>query len=118
MIDGGGRKKNLSGLTYFGAKWCGFCQEFNPTWNKLNKVLKGLPIKTNKVDIDKYKHLTKKYKVDSFPSVVYIKKDGKGMYRFDKKRTIANLLKFCKQCKTKENGKKSSRKSSRKSGRK
>ncbi len=114
MINGGGRKKNLSGLTYFGAKWCGFCQEFNPTWNKLNKVLKGLPIKTNKVDIDKYKHLTKKYKVDSFPSVVYIKKDGKGMYRFDKKRTIANLLKFCKQCKTKENGKKSSRKSSRK----
>ena len=30
MILEAGAKKKLSGLTYFGAKWCGFCKEFNP----------------------------------------------------------------------------------------
>ena len=103
-LEGSG-KKNLSGLTYFGAKWCGFCNEFNPTWTKLNKLLKGLPIKASKIDVDKHKDLLKKYKIDSFPSVVYIKKDGNGMYRFNKKRTIANLLKFCKECNKRDNSK-------------
>jgi thioredoxin-like negative regulator of GroEL len=100
-LEAGG-KKAISGLTYFGAKWCGFCNEFNPTWSKLNKLLKGLPINATKVDVDKHKKLLKKYKIDSFPSVIYIKKDGKGMYRFNKKRTISNLLKFCKECKQRD----------------
>ena len=102
MILEAGDKKKLCGLTYFGAKWCGFCKEFNPTWSKLNKLLKGIPVKSSRVDVDKHKALLKKYKIDSFPSVIYVKEDGKGMYRFNKKRTISNLLKFCKECKNKE----------------
>ena len=96
----GGKKKNISGLTYFGADWCGFCNEFNPTWKKLNKLLKDLSIKTNKIDVDNNKDLVKKYKVKSFPTIIYVKKKGKGVYRFDEKQTrnIKNILKFCKKC--------------------
>ncbi len=40
IMTGGGNKDDKKTLALFKAEWCGHCQAFKPTWNKLKNEMK------------------------------------------------------------------------------
>lgn len=65
------------GVVYeFTASWCGPCQQMSPMVSRLER--QGLPIK--KIDVDKYRAFSAKYKITSIPAFVLVI-DGKEAQR-------------------------------------
>jgi len=66
-------------LAFFYTDWCGFCQRFAPTFNKITKdkrIKQNFAIAfINCERPDNRKHV-EKYQVKGFPTVYVIKKDG------------------------------------------
>lgn len=80
-------------LIYFSMNGCGHCQAFNPEWDELvakvakDELLKG-KITMLKLDSED----ARKYGVDRFPTVMFVKGDEKVEYEGD--RTAAALSEF------------------------
>jgi len=67
----------LEGLVVadFWASWCPPCREMNPIFKKVSEEMKE---KANflKIDVDSHDALSKKYKIESIPTILILK-DGK-----------------------------------------
>ena len=64
-------------LHYFSADWCGYCKEFNPTWNQLVKTNKKKNIEFKKHSItDENENLLQIYNIQSFPTLLLVKNNG------------------------------------------
>lgn len=65
MIGG----SNMNTIYLFKAEWCGHCQGFKPTWEKLQNKLSN---KINFVtyDSEKDSSLMEKYKIKGFPTLI------------------------------------------------
>jgi thioredoxin 1 len=72
--------KNRIVLVDFWATWCGPCRMMAPVLNDVSKELTGNK-HVGKVDIEKYQHLAKKYKVKSIPTMILLK-NGQEINRF------------------------------------
>ena len=70
---------------------CGYCEKFERTWNKLvnnyNKKIKFM-----KINGPDNTRMSKKYKINSYPTLVLIK--NKSFKIFKNKRTYENLKQF------------------------
>ena len=70
-------QKNKHTLHYFSADWCGYCKEFNPTWNQLVKTNKKKNIEFKKHSItDENENLLQMYNIQSFPTLLLVKNNG------------------------------------------
>ena len=52
------------------APWCGHCQQLEPTWEKLAKILKGV-VKVGAVNADEEKQLGGQYQIQGFPTIKF-----------------------------------------------
>ena len=106
----GGKKKKKKKLTkkkdkkekhlfyYFSTDWCGYCKAFNKTWNqvvKSHKEKKTIQFKKF-IITDENEDLLHLYAIQSFPTLLLIKKNGERIY-YDKdsreKEKIESFLK-------------------------
>jgi thioredoxin len=62
-------------VVYFWASWCGPCNKFNPTFEKLAVAHQGR-VKFCKVDVDAEEELAKMYQITGIPTIVILK-EGK-----------------------------------------
>ena len=88
-------KGNKPVLVDFYATWCGPCKELSPIVNSLKDELKG-KMKVIKVDVDKKKAVSNKYKVRSLPTLA-IFKNGKIVWRESGMKTKVQLLAIANQ---------------------
>jgi thiol-disulfide isomerase/thioredoxin len=82
----------------FKAKWCSHCTKFLPDFEKFEKESKDkkMSLKFVVVDADdeSTKDLVKKYKVDSYPTIIFVKDSVEHVYSGE--RTINGLMEFVK----------------------
>lgn len=76
-------------LIVVGTDWCGFCQEFKP---QLEAMEKQLTCKVYWVDGDTDPRL-KAWRVNSFPTVLYHASGG-GLFKYNGQRTLNGIRKF------------------------
>ena len=66
----------LPKLIFFGADWCGHCQKFYPTWDKMSsnnehkKKVKFLKVNCTDNDDEHVQNAMKKYNVKGFPTLI------------------------------------------------
>lgn len=66
----------LPKLIFFGADWCGHCQNFYPTWDKMSsnnehkKKVKFLKVNCTDNDDENVQNAMKKYNVKGFPTII------------------------------------------------
>jgi len=88
-----GSKKPV--LVDFYATWCGPCQALSPIINEVKKEL-GTSMKVIKVDVDKKKAVSNKYKIKSLPTLA-IFQNGKIIWRESGMKTKSQLLNITSQ---------------------
>ena len=88
-------KSNKPTLVDFYATWCGPCQQLSPIVNSVKKELAG-QMKVVKVDVDKNKSASNKYKIRSLPTLA-IFQNGKIIWRESGMKSRTELLKIAKQ---------------------
>ncbi|KAF8819956.1 thioredoxin domain-containing protein [Cardiosporidium cionae] len=77
----------------FFAPWCGHCKNLEPIWDDLAVELKG-KFNIAKVDSTANPALSDRFKVQSFPTLIFFA-DGY-MYEYRGPRSIESLISFCK----------------------
>ena len=84
-------------LSYFYLPSCGWCQKFNPEWEKFAKAVtdEKIPITVRKVNAEENKEEVEKEQINGFPHV-HLVKDGKRK-DFEFNRTASDLMKFVKE---------------------
>ena len=89
--------ENAAGnLMYFYMPECGHCKQFNPEWEKLQKMVddKRAPLKLNKIDgtDDANKALVEQYSVNGFPTLIL--EYGSKPHTYDGERTADAVFKW------------------------
>lgn len=79
-------------LVDFYATWCGPCKQLSPIVNSLKGELDG-KMKVLKVDVDKKKSISSKYKIKSLPTLA-IFQNGEIIWRESGLKTRAQLIKI------------------------
>ena len=82
-------------LVDFYATWCGPCQQLSPIVNEVKKEL-GTNMRVIKIDVDKKKTLSNKYKIKSLPTLA-IFQNGKILWRASGMKTKSELLNITSQ---------------------
>ncbi|KAL0866427.1 hypothetical protein Bca101_045545 [Brassica carinata] len=80
------------------APWCGYCQSFEPIYNKLGKYLKGVDsLVVAKMDGTTNEH--PRAKADGFPTILFFPGGNKSFHPItvDVDRTVVELYKFLKK---------------------
>ncbi|CAH8336017.1 unnamed protein product [Eruca vesicaria subsp. sativa] len=80
------------------APWCGYCQSFEPIYNKLGKYLKGIDsLVVAKMDGTTNEH--PRAKADAFPTILFFPAGNKSFdpITVDVDRTVVELYKFLKK---------------------
>ncbi|CAH2064091.1 unnamed protein product [Thlaspi arvense] len=80
------------------APWCGYCQSFEPIYNKLGKYLKGIDsLVVAKMDGTTNEH--PRAKADGFPTILFFPGGNKSFdpITVDVDRTVVELYKFLKK---------------------
>ena len=89
---------NEARVYFFYTDWCGFSKKAQPEWAKLERKLgtTGYFGKTHvtpvKVDAEQDRKLSMLYEIDAYPTVILETQDAS--YKFDKRVTYENLMKF------------------------
>lgn len=72
--------KNKPMIVFFYTDWCGFCQRFAPTFNKVEKnrnIKKKFAIAYVNCEEERNREVVEEYQIKGFPSVFVVDKDGK-----------------------------------------
>tara|TARA_B110000495_G_C23010955_1_gene597927 strand:- start:963 stop:2099 length:1137 start_codon:yes stop_codon:yes gene_type:complete len=80
-------------LYYFTMNGCPYCEDFDPTWEKLTKSFPEITME--KLNENNNNHLIQKYKVIEFPTVI-LNKQNKPIH-YKKEKNIEMLSKFLKK---------------------
>ncbi len=83
-------KGNEPVLVDFYATWCGPCKQLSPVVDSVKADLKG-KMRVLKVDVDKKKTVSNKYKIKSLPTLA-IFQNGKIIWRESGMKTKSQLL--------------------------
>jgi len=83
-------------ILYFYKENCIWCKKFNKTWNLLKKIFINESILFVKIDGTKNPTLTKKYKVDVYPTIIKLKHKTSQNFESDE-RTLTNMKNFIKK---------------------
>ena len=73
---------------------CGHCDKLMPKWKQFVAQNKS-GIKTRAVEMSKDKSLVKKYKIQGYPTILLLGKNGKKLDTYDGPRTVDGLLDYC-----------------------
>jgi len=73
---------------------CGHCDDLMPKWKQFVAQNKS-GIKTRAVEMSKDKSLVKKYKIQGYPTILLLDKNGKKLDTYDGPRTVDGLLDYC-----------------------
>ncbi|MDH3004383.1 MAG: thioredoxin family protein [Candidatus Shikimatogenerans sp. JK-2022] len=65
-------KNNKFSILYFNANWCNPCIIMKHLINKIIKLYKN-KIYIKKINIEKYKNLSKKFNINSIPTIIFLK---------------------------------------------
>ena len=82
-------------LVDFYATWCGPCQALSPVIGEVKKEL-GTKMRVIKIDVDKKKAISTKYKVKSLPTLA-IFQNGEILWRASGMKTKTELLSIANQ---------------------
>lgn len=82
-------------LVDFYATWCGPCQQLSPIVNSVKKELTG-QMRVIKVDVDKNRSASNKFKVKSLPTLA-IFQNGQIIWRESGMKSKAELLKVARR---------------------
>jgi thiol-disulfide isomerase/thioredoxin len=84
-------------ISYFYLDGCGWCQKFNPEWEKFAKAVSDekIPVTVRKINAEENKEEVEKEQINGFPHV-HLVKDGKRK-DFEFNRTASDLMKFVKE---------------------
>jgi len=66
-------------LVLFHAPWCGHCKNMMPDYNKLAGVMAEKTVNIIRVDATENQQMASKFKVQGFPTLIFIPKGGKPM---------------------------------------
>ena len=78
-------------IILFKANWCGHCQNFMPTWDKLSTNFKD-KYNFTKYDGDINTNEVSEYKINGFPTIIV--KKGNELYEYTGKNTYESVLNF------------------------
>lgn len=79
-------------LVDFYATWCGPCKALSPIVNEVKKEL-GTSMRVIKIDVDKKKSISNKYKIKSLPTLA-IFQNGEIQWRASGMKTKSELLRI------------------------
>ena len=79
---------------WFYADWCSHCKEFDKVWAKFTSMVRDKDVKTVKINGDKHNDKLKKYKVNAYPTVIYVKKNGNYLHYYGKRDAEA-MMRYC-----------------------
>lgn len=82
-------------LVDFYATWCGPCQALSPIIGEVKKEL-GTDMRVIKIDVDKKKSISNKYKIKSLPTLA-IFQNGEMLWRASGMKTKTELLSIANQ---------------------
>ncbi len=82
-------------LVDFYATWCGPCQALSPVIGEVKKEL-GTKMKVIKIDVDKKKSISNKYKIRTLPTLA-IFQNGEILWRASGMKTKTELLNIANQ---------------------
>jgi len=86
---------NKDSIILFHAEWCPHSQKFMPIWLEFKKyIIKEMP-NLRIVDYEMNNVELKEYDVVGFPTVLFIRSDGRSM-EFENERILENLIHFVK----------------------
>ena len=84
-------------LILFYSPDCGYCKNFLPVFNKFELDFNGKKhVQITKINGYSYPDLCKQYKIEGFPTILYIK-DGNIVSKFSGDRTYNSLVEFLNQ---------------------
>ena len=86
------QSKNLW-LILFYAPWCGHCQEFHPDFEKIAHVTKGL-FKIGAVNCEKEKKLAEKFRIDGFPTLIFLGDNKKRIEEYEGDREPKKIIDY------------------------
>ncbi|KIL63362.1 hypothetical protein M378DRAFT_164675 [Amanita muscaria Koide BX008] len=80
----------------FFAPWCGHCRRLAPTWSKLAKATQNGRVTIAEVNCEEERALCRQYKVDGYPTLMFLRKEGKDETKTDYKsgRKLEQLVSF------------------------
>ncbi len=84
---------NTGGIVFVYAPWCGHCQKFKPTWDKLKKKFYN-KIPFYEINYETNKELAKNLNVNAFPAILF-RHNGRQV-DYNGNRTLADLENFTK----------------------
>ena len=81
FIQKDGGPKDTADLYFFYTTWCPYCKKALPVWEKFKEQVEptgvnGVKINFIEVDCDKDSKIADKYKVEEYPTIKAISKDG------------------------------------------
>lgn len=79
------------GMVMFEAPWCGYCKQLAPIYEQAALTL-GTSFPLFYVDCDKNKAIASRFKVTSFPTVMYIDRNGVAYKKYTGNRTVQDIL--------------------------
>ena len=86
--------ENILILSY--APWCQYCKIFEPIYLELNKKVKeeNLNYKISVIDSTENTKFSNEYDIKSYPTLVFIIKNGNETFIYNSERTIESILRF------------------------
>jgi thiol-disulfide isomerase/thioredoxin len=93
-----GFNDDMAKLKLFYVKWCGYCTEFKPIFDKDLKNLiesSNIPIVLEAIDCDENKDIARKYGVSSYPTLIL--EVNNNTYKYENKRQPQEIVNFIKE---------------------
>lgn len=79
-------------LIYVYVDWCKFCQKTTPMIDEIERRM-GREIPVVRVDADKHKGLARKLGASSYPTILFLDKNG-STHAFDEERSVDTIMNF------------------------
>ena len=81
-------------LLEFYAPWCGFCRQFEKSYEEIGKILKNDNIIAARVDVSENKALTSRFEISSIPTLFLLK--GNQVWKYNGQYDVQSVATFSK----------------------